>query len=128
MFTILVSIFIYWAFLAVWAAVTAIICFYIFRDSKKHKMNTLLWVIIGLIFSILGLCAYFIAKNQAYKTRCPVCFAKTDEWSTFCSACGTKLDDVRPRMKLFEKILIGICGTFIVFSLIELIFTTLYST
>lgn len=127
MFTMLVSIFVYWAFLFIWAAVTAVICFYIFRNSKKYEMNTLLWVIIGLIFSVFGLCAYFIARDRVCKSRCPVCSAKTEDWNTFCPNCGSKLDGIRPKMKLLPKLFIGACGTFAFFCLIKLIFTMLYS-
>lgn len=127
MFTMLVSIFTYFLFLGIWAAVATVICIYIFRNSRKYRMNTLLWVIIGLVFNVFGLCAYFIARKKVCNEKCPVCFAKTDEWSTFCSECGARLENVRPKMKFLTKLLIGICTAVAAASLIELIFTMLYS-
>lgn len=127
MFTMLVSIMTYFIFLFVWAVTEAIICLYIFRDSRKYKMNTPLWMIIGLVFSFPGLCAYFVVRKRTFLKKCPVCLCETSENSTFCSNCGINLNDARPKLTLLPKIFIGICTTVIIWQAIKLIFISLYS-
>lgn len=126
MFTMLVSIFTWVAFLWIWFIVSAAVGIYILIDSKKHKMNTVLWVVIGLVFNVIGLCAYFIARDKTDKGLCPVCGAKTEEWYTFCPQCDTKLESVRPKMKLITKIFIGVCTASAVIMLVKYIFAVIW--
>lgn len=109
MFTMLVSIFTWVTFVILWGFVSAAVAIYLFINSQKHKMNKVLWSIIGLLFNIFGLCAYYIARDKNYKKCCPACGAKTNEYDTFCPVCDVKLETVRPEMKLITKIFIGIC-------------------
>lgn len=106
----LVSIFTWVTFIMLWVAVSFAVGVYLFINSQKHKMNKVLWGVIGLVFNIFGLCAYFIARDRSYKKSCPVCRAKTEEYDTFCPDCGVKLETVRPEMKLITKIFIGFCA------------------
>ncbi len=110
MFTMLVSIFTWVTFIILWFFVSVAVGIYILINSRKQKMNTVLWVIIGLVFNIFGLCAYFIARDRSYKKICPVCRAKTEEYDTFCPVCDVKLETVRPKMKFITKIFIGFCA------------------
>lgn len=109
MFTMLVSIFTWVSFVMIWFTLSVFVGIYIFINAKKHQMNTVFWVLIGLIFNVFGLCAYFIARRQSIKKYCPVCRAKTEEHDTFCPNCDVKLETVRPKMKLITKIFIGAC-------------------
>lgn len=105
----LVSIFTWVSFVMIWFAVSVAVGIYIFINSKKYQMNTVFWVLIGLIFNVFGLCAYFIARGQCIRKFCPVCGAKTEEYDTFCPACDVKLETVRPKIKLITKFFIGAC-------------------
>lgn len=109
MFTMLVSIFIYLASLFVFAVLSVIIGFYVYKDSKKRRMNTLLWTVIGVVLNIPGLIAYMIARKIYFNRKCPVCLADTPKKSKFCSSCGVELDGVRPKLGLVAKTIIGIC-------------------
>ena len=126
MFTMLVSIFTWIAFLWIWFLSSAAVGIYIFKNSKKHKMNTVLWVVIGFVFNVFGLCAYFIAREKTNKKHCPVCGAKTEEWDTFCSQCDVKLETVRPKMKSATKIFISICAAVAAITVIEYIITAFW--
>ena len=127
MFTMLVSIFTWAAFLGLWFTVSAAVGIYILINSKKCGMNTVLWVVIGLVFNVFGLCAYFIARNKKSRESCPVCGAKTEEWDTFCPKCDAKLEAVRPKMKFITKLFIGLCAAVALFTLADYIFTAIYS-
>lgn len=63
----LVSIFTWVTFIMLWVAVSLAVGIYIFINSQKHKMNKVLWGVIGLVFNIFGLCAYFIARDKTPK-------------------------------------------------------------
>lgn len=126
MFTMLVSIFTWLAFLWIWFLSSAAVGIYIFKNSKKNKMNTVLWVIIGLAFNVFGLCAYFIARDKANKKHCPVCGAKTEEWDTFCTQCDVRLETVRPKMKTATKIFIGICAAVAAITAAEYLITAFW--
>lgn len=127
MFTMLVSIFTWVAFVGIWFTVSAAVGIFILLNSKKHKMNTILWVVIGLVFNVFGLCAYFIARDKASRKNCPVCGAKTEEWDTFCPVCDAKLEAVRPKMKFITKVFIGVCAAVAAITLIDYIFTAIFS-
>lgn len=105
----LVSIFTWVTFIMLWVAVSLAVGIYIFINSQKHKMNKVLCGVIGLVFNIFGLCAYFIARDKNSKKICPVCRAETEEHDTYCPVCDVKLETVRPEMKPLIKIFIGLC-------------------
>lgn len=110
MFTMLVSI-ITTVFMYFWyAVIVSIIGIYIYRKSKQYKMNTLLWVTVGVVFNFVGLCAFLYARRSQFQDVCPVCFAGTPEGSEFCPECNARLEDVRPKMKPLPKALIIICA------------------
>lgn len=109
MFTMLVSIFIYLASLFVLAVLSVIIGFYVYKDSKKRRMNPLLWTVIGALLNIPGLIAYLIARKIYFSKKCPSCLADTPAKAKFCSSCGVELDSVRPRLGLVAKTIIDIC-------------------
>lgn len=119
MFTMLVSIFTWLAFVGAWITAAAAVGIYIFLNSKKYKMSTVLWTAVGLVFNVFGLCAYFIARDKKSKEYCPVCGAVTGEFDTFCPQCDAKLEAVRPRMKLVTKIFIGICVAVAIIIILE---------
>lgn len=105
----LVSIFIYLASLFVFAVLSVIIGFYVYKDSKKRRMNSLLWTLIGALLNIPGLIAYLIARKIYFNKKCPSCHADTPPKSKFCTACGVELESVRPRLGMVAKTIIGIC-------------------
>lgn len=119
----LVSIFTWVAFLWIWFLSSAAVGIFILINSKKHRMNTVLWVVIGLVFNVFGLCAYFIVREKTNKAHCPVCGAKTGEWDTFCPQCDVKLETVRPKMKSATKIFIGICAAAAAAAVIDYLMT-----
>ena len=100
MFTMLVSIFIYLASLFVLAVLSVIIGFYVYKDSKKRRMNPLLWTVIGAVLNIPGLIAYLIARKIYFNKKCPACLADTPAKAKFCTSCGVELDE---KYRLSEK-------------------------
>ena len=127
MFTMLVSIFTWVAFFWIWVIMSAVVGIYILINSKKHKMNTVLWVVIGLVFNVFGLCAYFIARDKASKIYCPVCGEKTAEFDTYCPRCDAKLETVRPKMKFATKLFIAICAAAAVITVINYLSAEFFS-
>lgn len=123
MFTMLVSIFIYFASLFVLAVISAIIGVYVYRDSKIRGMNMLFWTVIGVALNIPGLITYMIARKTYFKRKCPACMADTHKDATYCPECGVELDTVRPKLGFFLAAL-AVC--FIV-CLVILIMTVIYS-
>lgn len=127
MFTMLVSIMTYFIFLFIWSVSEVLICIYILRNSKKYKMNSVLWVAVGLVFNILGLSAYFIARRKTFEKKCPVCMCETEKKSAYCSQCGAELKNVRPRLRFLPKLIIGILTFISLCHVISLFFTYLHS-
>ena len=110
MFTMLVSI-ITTVFMYFWYAVmVSVIGIYIYRKSKQYRMNTKLWVIVGVVFNFVGLCAFLYARRSQFQDVCPVWFAGTPEGSEFCPECNARLEEVRTKMKLIPKAFIIICA------------------
>ncbi|MBQ8784065.1 MAG: hypothetical protein IJZ57_09905 [Clostridia bacterium] len=116
MFTMLVSIITTGFMYSCYAVMVGIIGIYIYRKSKQYRMNTLLWVIVGVVFNFVGLCAFLYARRGQFQDVCPVCFAGTPEGSEYCPECNARLEDVRPKMKPIPKAFIIIC-TIISFSM-----------
>ena len=95
------------------------ICIWVYRDAKKRNMDELIWLIIVLVFGILGLIIYLIVRNpiepekgtqpvqvtptpsqapipqeipkQKTTKYCPMCGAKIPIEAQFCSYCGNKI-------------------------------------
>ena len=63
MFTMLVSI-ITTVFMYFWYAVmVSVIGIYIYRKSKQYRMNTKLWVIVGVVFNLWD-CVHFFMQGE----------------------------------------------------------------
>jgi NADH:ubiquinone oxidoreductase subunit 6 (subunit J) len=97
------------------------ICVWVYRDAKKRNMDEILWLIIVLIFGLLGLIIYLIIRNPIVPEKskqpvkqtqtptetitpkeipkekitkfCPMCGAKIPVEAQFCSYCGNKIQE-----------------------------------
>ena len=108
------------AFIIIGAVILEIyICVWVYRDAKKRNMDEVVWLIIVLIFGILGLIIYLIIRNpiepekgvqpvevistpseapipqeipkQRNTKYCSMCGAKIPIEAQFCSYCGNKI-------------------------------------
>ena len=83
-----------WIFVIIW----------VYRDAEKRGMNGVLWALLVLIGSIIGLLIYLIIRsdsvplpptNQASQS-CPQCSQPVGANFTYCSHCGTKIQGKCP--------------------------------
>lgn len=121
MFTMLVSMITTAFMFFIWFAIVLVIAIYIYINSRKYKMNTLLWVVIGLAFNFPGLCAYLIARRKTFRKKCPFCMSDTPKDCKFCPKCGVNLENSIPKTKLGPKLFICVCTAIVVLSWMVLI-------
>ena len=78
-----------WVFVIIW----------VYRDAENRGMNGLLWALLVLIGSIIGLLIYLIIRSDSVPLpptsqatqSCPKCSQPVSANFTYCSHCGTKL-------------------------------------
>ena len=67
-----------------------LVAFWVFTDSRKSKINPLLWGVIALCTNIAGLFIYLIYKQNSQ--ICHQCGALQSKENIHCTHCGTKLN------------------------------------
>lgn len=70
-------------------AVAILIAVWVARDAKSRGMdNSVLWVIIVLVFGLLGLVVYLLVRPKGILVQCPHCGKKRLQGSARCPHCG----------------------------------------
>lgn len=83
-----------WIFVIIW----------VYRDAEKRGMNGVLWALLVLIGSIIGLLIYLIIRSDSVPQHtpsqatpcCPQCSQAVGANFTYCAHCGTKLQGKCP--------------------------------
>ena len=88
-----VLFFIAWIMVVVW----------VYRDAEDRRMNGLLWGLLVLIGSIIGLIIYLIIRNdypaeepepELRSITCPHCEKPVNPNFAFCPSCGNSLKNI----------------------------------
>ncbi len=77
---------VFFALFAVW---WLLVPAWLYQASKRAQMNTLLWPLLGLVWSLWGLLLFLVARSLL-RQRCSSCGA-WQKSASFCRACGAKL-------------------------------------
>ena len=65
---------------------------YVYKDSKKRDMNSMLWTLIAVFApGYLGFIVYLIARGENQILKCPSCDGNVRETFSVCPHCGTSL-------------------------------------
>ena len=76
-------------FLLILITLSIFIGVFVYRDSKKRGMNSVLWTLLAIIAPcFLGLIIYLIVRTQYYDTKCPKCSKQINENFMVCPHCG----------------------------------------
>jgi len=81
--------------LVLWIAVIV----WVYRDAERRGMNGVLWALLVLIGSIIGLLIYLIVRSDVLAATqrspavqvCPECEQDVDQGYAFCPHCGKRL-------------------------------------
>jgi hypothetical protein len=68
-----------------------IIAVWVVRDAQVRGTSAGAWLLIVLIFDLLGLLAYLIARPQGKLVPCPNCGRKKPIRDQVCPHCGAKV-------------------------------------
>ena len=98
----------------------------IFIDSRRHKMNSLRWILAALLLDLLLLPFYIYAKVRLLKDKCPDCSCRIEKDSSFCKECGRAVDPFDE--STFAKKVLTASVIFYVFSILFSIFHTIISS
>lgn len=70
---------------------------YVYSDSKKRGMNSLVWTLLTVIIpGFIGLIVYLIVRNEHSGKTCPVCGRNVSDHFAVCPECGHSLKPVCP--------------------------------
>lgn len=70
-------------------AINVALAIWVFRDAKARGMDMpVLWVIVVLISTVIGLIVYLVVRPTGNLTGCPNCHNKRLEVSATCPHCG----------------------------------------
>jgi len=83
----------------IWFVIAILLCVWVYRDAESRGMSGVLWLIVVLISSIIGLIVYLIVRKEkptapapAPVTRiCPQCGRVIPPEVKFCPHCGKEL-------------------------------------
>lgn len=64
---------------------------WVWNDANNRGSNGIVWSIIVLIFGVLGLLLYFIARPQGQLIACPDCGKKKPITQAICPHCGRRV-------------------------------------
>ncbi len=64
---------------------------WVVSDANKRGTTAGAWLLIVLIFGILGLIAYLVARPQGKLVACPHCQAQRPITAVVCPHCGEKI-------------------------------------
>jgi hypothetical protein len=76
-----------------------VVIVWVYRDAERRGMNGVLWALLVLIGSIIGLLIYLIVRSDVLPATqrskavqvCPECNQEISEGYTFCPHCGKRL-------------------------------------
>ncbi len=69
--------------------INILIIIWVYRDAKARGMdNAALWLVLVLIFGLLGLIIYLIVRPKGVTAPCNNCGKKRMEGLTVCPTCG----------------------------------------
>lgn len=99
-----------WIGIGIYAIISLILAYYVYTDvSKRNIPNSQFWIIIVLIFNVIGLIAYLIfreppkfqkdivdnnsSSNEPSEPMiyCPFCGKKIPSNSVYCPNCGSSV-------------------------------------
>ncbi len=79
-----------------------IVVFWVYRDAERRGMNGVLWALLVLVGSFVGLIIYLIVRSEEFPRMvaaeptqsCPSCGKVVVQKYAFCPHCGTRLKAV----------------------------------
>lgn len=72
--------------------VPVLIGIYVWRDSKRRQMNSVLWTLIAVIApSLIGFIIYLLVRRGYSDLECPKCGTPVENRYAVCPNCGAKL-------------------------------------
>ena len=78
--------------------IPACIGVYVYRDSKKRRMNPVLWTLLAVLApGFVGLIIYLVVRVDHSAMSCPQCGAAVSERFAVCPSCGFSLKNNCPR-------------------------------
>lgn len=76
-------------------AIPLVVGTYVYQDSRKRRMNPVLWTLVALLVPMLvGFVIYLLARVGHSDVRCPNCGTAVKEIYVVCPNCGVKLKPV----------------------------------
>lgn len=63
------------------------LAFWVYNDAKSRGDNAVLWVIVVVIFGLLGFVVYLLARTKGDLVDCPKCGKKKLSTAEFCPHC-----------------------------------------
>ena len=106
------------AFLVVWKIIFTVA---VFLDTRRNKMNTLVWVIASFILDSWILLIYIPIRIKTALLKCTSCGTKAEKNAKFCANCGQELKRIDDG-KIAVKFILSVCViavAFIVFLAID---------
>ena len=76
-------------FCALFAVWWLLVPAWLYQAAKRSQMNTLLWPLLGLIWSLCGLLLFLVSRSLL-RQRCSTC-GTWQKSASFCRTCGAKL-------------------------------------
>ena len=75
----------------VWLVINIAILVWVIRDAQSRGASAGAWVVIVILFGILGLLAYLVARPKGKLVPCPECGKQKPITDAICPHCGKRV-------------------------------------
>ncbi len=95
-------------------------------DAYRHKMKTVLWAVMVLLFSFYAVPVYIIVRIKIACLKCSSCGTKVKNNDSFCSVCGNavkKIDDGA----IAKKVVLYVLAAYAIFHVLGMTYIVIVS-
>jgi len=69
---------------------------FVYSDARKRNMDAVLWTLLAVLTSGIGLIIYLVVRNKPASAACPACAQPVEPGWQLCPRCGSQLPEASP--------------------------------
>ena len=86
-------------------------------DAHRHKMKTVLWAVMVLLFSLYAVPVYIIVRIKIARLKCSSCGTRVNNNDCLCTVCGNAVKKI-DEGAIAKKVILYILAAFAIISVL----------
>ena len=86
-------------------------------DAHRHKMKTVLWAVMLLLFSLYAVPVYIIVRIKIARLKCSSCGTRVNNNDCLCTVCGNAVKKI-DEGAIAKKVILYILAAFAIISVL----------